>query len=379
VIAKTASSLKEVSSKRRLDIQQLRAWNPHIKADSVKKHDTVFLVMRNARNPTVKPTAGGQSSSSSVKNALYRTINYNGKQLFICEVNPHKYKIEAYNQQDNGRGVHDFNSLARLKKRELILAVNGGMFEQDLSPLGLFVSDGTTYGDVNLRRDGHGNFYDFSHQGIFPNAIFLIDSTEKAFIIPSDHYARRRNHPRIATQSGPILVIKDAINEHFREGSENLQIRNGVGVNKHGNVLFVVSLEPVNFHEFASLFRDELHCPNALYLDGFVSQYYVPALHGAQRQTRPTLGVFLTVSNRAPTQPATVVSKKDKEPGKRPALPTKKPPPEISSEPQQPIPIDSLQKTFGDPTLKPAFDIPVESGVVDSVNIPKKPPLPNQG
>ena len=34
--------------------------------------------------------------------------------------------------------------------------------------------------------------------------------------------------------------------------------------------------DAVNFHEFATLFRDGLHCPDALYLDGGISSLAVP-------------------------------------------------------------------------------------------------------
>lgn len=50
-------------------------------------------------------------------------------------------------------------------------------------------------------------------------------------------------------------------------------IRNGVGVS--GNkVTFVISNEPVSLHEFATYFKDELGCEDALYFDGTVSALY---------------------------------------------------------------------------------------------------------
>jgi uncharacterized protein YigE (DUF2233 family) len=39
-------------------------------------------------------------------------------------------------------------------------------------------------------------------------------------------------------------------------------------------VVFAVSEAPVNFHGFARLFRDELGCRDALFLDGTISQFY---------------------------------------------------------------------------------------------------------
>ena len=42
--------------------------------------------------------------------------------------------------------------------------------------------------------------------------------------------------------------------------------------------VFVISGAPVNFDEFARLFRDELKCPDALFLDGTVSSLHSAAL-----------------------------------------------------------------------------------------------------
>jgi uncharacterized protein YigE (DUF2233 family) len=53
-------------------------------------------------------------------------------------------------------------------------------------------------------------------------------------------------------------------------------IRNGVGA-RGQQAIFVISEQPVTFYELATYFRDELHCPDALYLDGVVS-----SLHSAE-------------------------------------------------------------------------------------------------
>ena len=81
---------------------------------------------------------------------------------------------------------------------------------------------------------------------------------------------------RLATQSGPLLVRRGVIHPAFRASSSSRLIRNGVGVT--GNyAVFVISEKPVTFYELASYFRDELNCPDALYLDGVVS-----SLHSAE-------------------------------------------------------------------------------------------------
>jgi uncharacterized protein YigE (DUF2233 family) len=56
-----------------------------------------------------------------------------------------------------------------------------------------------------------------------------------------------------------------------------------------------VSETPVNFHTFGRLFRDELGCQDALYLDGSISQIYVDGngYAGAPAfMVKPYAGIF---------------------------------------------------------------------------------------
>jgi uncharacterized protein YigE (DUF2233 family) len=63
-------------------------------------------------------------------------------------------------------------------------------------------------------------------------------------------------------------------------------------------VAFVISESPVTFYEFASFFRDSLHCRDALYLDGTISSLYAPSLKREDRGSDmgPMLGVATTAS-----------------------------------------------------------------------------------
>ena len=83
-------------------------------------------------------------------------------------------------------------------------------------------------------------------------------------------------HPEYATQSGPMLVIDGALHPKIEASGTSEKIRNGVGVRDGHIVIFAISDEPVTFYQFATLFRDRLHCPNALFLDGSVSSLYAP-------------------------------------------------------------------------------------------------------
>jgi len=70
-----------------------------------------------------------------------------------------------------------------------------------------------------------------------------------------------------------MLVIDGSLHAKFRAQSTSKKRRNGVGVDGD-KIYFAISEEPVNFHHFGRLFRDQLKTPNALYLDGVVSRLY---------------------------------------------------------------------------------------------------------
>ena len=77
-------------------------------------------------------------------------------------------------------------------------------------------------------------------------------------------------------QAGPMLLIDGKRHPAFKEGSENKLLRNGIGVDGQGRVIFAMTRRSqfVNFHDFAGLFL-QLGCQNALFLDGDISQMVV--------------------------------------------------------------------------------------------------------
>lgn len=107
-----------------------------------------------------------------------------------------------------------------------------------------------------------------------PNGIFYIDKAQRAFVCNTSNF-KNNGAVNFATQSGPMLVINGAINPLFKAGSDNLNVRNGVGILPNGEVLFAMSKQPINFYDFATFFKSK-GCTQALYLDGFVSRTYLP-------------------------------------------------------------------------------------------------------
>jgi uncharacterized protein YigE (DUF2233 family) len=145
--------------------------------------------------------------------------------------------------------------------------MNGGMYQEDQKPLGLFIQNGNIITPLNT-RNAQGNFY------LKPNGVFGIRNDNRAFLTTTENFTND-GQIKFATQSGPMLLIDGNINPQFVEKSDNLNIRNGVCVLDDGKVIFAISRREVNFYDFAVFFRDA-GCRNALYLDGFVSKMYLP-------------------------------------------------------------------------------------------------------
>ncbi|MGV3636584.1 MAG: phosphodiester glycosidase family protein [Flavobacteriales bacterium] len=186
-------------------------------------------------------------------------------------VDPQREAITLHWKDGSGRILgnigaleHEMSSLGR----RLVFAMNGGMYTAEHGPVGLYIEDGRILHGIDRRIEGSGNFH------MQPNGVFGILENGSAFV-KTTAAMQDMLHVRYATQSGPMLVTNDQINAHFTPGSKNLHIRNGVGVRSDGQVVFAISREPINFHDFATWFLEQ-GCSNALYLDGSVSKAYMP-------------------------------------------------------------------------------------------------------
>jgi uncharacterized protein YigE (DUF2233 family) len=211
--------------------------------------------------------------------------------LFLSyRVDPQKAELKLYWKDDHNQPLR---SLARLKRwlrergKALVFATNGGMYQPGNYPVGLFIDAGRVVVPLDTAA-GKGNFY------LKPNGVFYLTAAKQAVISPAHRFVL---HPRIryATQSGPLLVIDGRIHSAFKPGSANVNVRNGVGILPDGQVLFVMSKQPVNFYDFARYFQQQ-GCRQALYLDGFVSRTYLPEQRWVQ--TDGDFGVLVGVTER---------------------------------------------------------------------------------
>ena len=191
--------------------------------------------------------------------------------LYIWKVaDPQNANIAFYCRNQNGTLYNNFEVLQNAldkKNKKLLFAMNGGMYHHNYKPVGLYIEDG----EIIVQKEtgtGKGNFY------MKPNGVFYITKEKEACITETDKVndLQKINY---ATQSGPMLLLNGDIPAIFTPNSTNLQIRNGVGINKEGNIIFAISKVPVSFFDFAYFFKQK-GCVNALYLDGFVSRVYWP-------------------------------------------------------------------------------------------------------
>jgi uncharacterized protein YigE (DUF2233 family) len=196
---------------------------------------------------------------------------YESQRITAHVVDPHKSTLQLFLKDDKGNIFKSFANLKHWlagKNKELIFAMNGGMYMENSMPLGLYVEKGKVIRKTNRVQHAYGNFY------MQPNGVFFITKKRNAYIKPSSkfHFKKYVNY---ATQSGPMLLINGKIHPKFRKGSKNVNIRNGVGILPDGRVLFAISKGFITFYDFAMFFKKN-GCKNALYFDGVISRIYLP-------------------------------------------------------------------------------------------------------
>lgn len=199
------------------------------------------------------------------------TVKWNGTVFETFTASPNQ--VELFWLDAAGKPFRQFSALqSALEKqgKSIRFMMNAGIFEEGGIPSGLVVIEGKCLRPLNT-ADGKGNFY------LKPNGVFYVESST-ARVVSTEEYATRKPSPRVATQSGPLLLRNGHIHPAFRPASHNRLHRNGAGIKKDGSVFFAVtefgqSRFP-NLYEFAGFFRSQ-GCTDALFLDGDLSQMIV--------------------------------------------------------------------------------------------------------
>jgi uncharacterized protein YigE (DUF2233 family) len=209
------------------------------------------------------------------------TQEFDGVRYRTLRVDPKAREIRLFWKDAAGQPYQQFRRLEtalEAKGERLAFAVNAGIYEPGWIPTGLHIEEGRTLVPLNQqgpppRAEGAPtpNFY------LQPNGVFYVLPDRRAGVLETAAFANSGLKPWLAVQSGPILLQGGKIHPAFQAGSKSRLIRNGVGVDRDGQVHFVATDRSeagrTNFHTFARLFQS-LGCPDALYLDGDISEFY---------------------------------------------------------------------------------------------------------
>jgi len=212
--------------------------------------------------------------SVRAESAPCQTVTYERSKYTVCEVNLRRQSVRLFWKKPDG---HPYGYLSALPpalgkhSERLLFATNGGMYHPDNSPVGLYVEEGRELVRANTGA-GPGNFH------MRPNGVFYVTG-EVAGVLETRSFITRRPQVDFATQSGPMLVIDGKLHTRFARYGGSRKYRTGVGSRDPNSIVFVVSDSEVSFGEFARLFRDNLRCKNALFLDGGgATSFYSPGL-----------------------------------------------------------------------------------------------------
>lgn len=243
----------------------LTACQPQPEGEPVVRTELGKPVPVTAETPEPVATASGDPD------AACQPASFEGIALTHCIADPEKHTIKTALAPAAGETFGTIEAWAAGKNESAIAFVmNGGIYGDDLKPVGYFVTDGDRLEELDT-GSGDGNFY------MKPNGVFYgTGGTWR--ILETDTFLRTvGTRPAFGTQSGPMLVKGGELNPEFQDDGPSRQIRNGVGVDSEGRAHFVISNAPISFGAFGRYFRDELKTPNALFLDGNVSSLWDPA------------------------------------------------------------------------------------------------------
>jgi uncharacterized protein YigE (DUF2233 family) len=198
-----------------------------------------------------------------------RSESFEATDYTVCSYDLARTDLRVFWRNADGTPYATFSALAEelgAGSRSLAFAMNGGMYQDDLAPVGLLIVEGAELRSANTvtlspEIKPVPNFYKK------PNGIFFVGGGN-AGVMETEAFLKEKPPADFATQSGPMLVIDGAIHPAFIVGSTDRKQRNGVGVSSPTEVHFAISEGLVNFHDFARLFRDRLGCGDALFLDG---------------------------------------------------------------------------------------------------------------
>lgn len=243
------------------------------------------------------------AASAGTASANCRSEDFAGNDYVICRFDLGEDDLRFFWKDPAGRVYGTFTALSghlEAEGQRLAFATNGGMYGDDYAPIGLYVEEGerlaaanTTTADPDVKPIP--NFYKK------PNGIFYVGADGTAGVMETGAFLAAKPEVRFATQSGPLLLVDGAIHPMFIPGSSDLNPRNGVCAPSPTTVAFAITGSSVNFHDFATMFRDHLGCRDALFLDGgSATALYSPELGRNDGPGHGGFGPIIGVVVKAP-------------------------------------------------------------------------------
>lgn len=237
---------------------------------------------------------GGCACLSSHVHAA-ETVEHEGARYHLFRLDRDEWpRLQLTWLGTDGKPLGDFNGLKRelaAKGRKIAFATNAGIFERGPRPCGLTICAGQELVPLNV-RPGEGNFY------LKPNGVFFLDDKLGPGVMEAAEFAKSGLKPRLATQSGPLMLRGGVIHPAFNVNSPNKRQRSAVGVRKSDQqIVFAMSDRDdaargtVTFHQFSRFFL-HLGCQDVLYLDGDISTLVVDPAADASFVANTFAGMF---------------------------------------------------------------------------------------
>jgi uncharacterized protein YigE (DUF2233 family) len=241
-----------------------------------------------------------QASRSTQSGYAVSTRRFRGVDYAVAAIDPTQVRIQAYvydPADPQRRPFGNLDALAGWLRRRgdtLLLGMNGGIFARDFTnPQGLLVSESKVLREIDtLTRapspEVDGNFYRPQPNGVF---FVMVDGQPR---VTTTAVARPLVRQMVAaTQSGPMLIINGQFTpayasadtlppwlgtprQRHHEVDSASTTRNAVCIGSDGKVYWVKTEQKVRGDPFARFLRDEIHCRDALFLDGFYSALHAP-------------------------------------------------------------------------------------------------------
>jgi len=242
---------------------------------------TIHIAESNSRRPILDaPKVSGASTppaslcdSTRASAVPLRCVSFNGHLYAVADVHLQSQGIIFTTSDD--RKMETFPTVvSHLSSAGVkpLLVTNAGIYGTDNRPLGLLISPIGKLHNVNTASGtGRGNFS-------WDSAVFQIAEDDTASIVPARSW-QDNSHTVAATQSGPQLVSSSKVNQSIPVQSKWGYSRTAIGVDQSDRKLVhvTVSRDAVTLFELATFMANELHCSEALHLDGDLSAFYVPS------------------------------------------------------------------------------------------------------